>query len=282
MTKALRVVCVVAAVASLLGLGMAVSESPRDFRPGEWRRYERRTGPFGDYYDDIVADRDLRPFGAWLPETSLALLALHLGLTLALAARAGWRLRGLLAVRRGAGAPEASPYRRAPEGPPGDVAGEAAARAAKGELVAFALAAVLPCVTTMREVIVLRAAGTVVRATPTEVGWFQDVMRNSRGGQRSIEAHGVRARATVGGRDVALEARCGFGLTMSLDGGRLPPGSVPFVVWERLPSVHQIGAAPVVGHVGGWAHVALLAGMAAWWATSRDERRKALEAAAVG
>lgn len=267
--KSLRVALTLVALGAMLGVATAASESPRAFRASEWRPYARRADPFGALPDDRVEERDLRPFGAWSPASSWVLLTLHLVVTLGLASRAGLSLYRLSSSRRRSSDRAASPYRRGPEGATEDAAHAAARRMARVEVLVFTLAAVAPCATTMREVIVLRAAGETVRATPVAIGWFDEIVRRPHGEGREVEAHGVRARATVAGRAVTLEASCGFGLAQRLDGGRVGDGAVPFVVWPRVPSVHQIGEAPVVGHVAGWVHVALLALAAAWASAAR-------------
>jgi hypothetical protein len=149
-----------------------------------------------------------------------------------------------------------------------------AAKSARGEALAFGVAAALACVTSLREVIVLNAAGVVAHATPTQIGWYHDVRRRSGDGMSSVEAHGVRARAVVEGRAVELEARCGFGLSLLLDEGSVAPDAVPFVVWAKLPSVHQLGERPRLMGLAGWGHLLLLAGLAAWWTSARDQARR--------
>ena len=277
MWKALRFVCGAALFVSAFGLLFAWREHPRDFRPHEWRPYVDRVADnpiLASLLDERSADLDrFRPFGAWSPEFSLLLLALHLTVTASLAGRTALRLRALRALQTGAAARDDAPYRRVAEGAPADPDFADRVRALRVALWTFGTAAVLPCFTSMGKVIVLRAAGEVVRAVPTEIGWYQDVRRDGRG---SLEQHAVRARAVVGGRSVALEARCGFGLTQRLDAGEVGPRGVPFVVWPAFPRVHQIGEAPVVGHFAGWAHLAFVAALAFYSADARVKRRDAL------
>jgi hypothetical protein len=282
MWKALRLVCGTALGVAMFGLLFAVREHPRDFRPNDWRPYVDRVAesPYGRLLADeeTLRGADLRPLGAWSPDASIALLALHPAVTLSLAVRAALRLRALRALHAGGSARYDAPYRDAAQGAPADTGLAAATRTARVGMLTFAAAAALPCVTSMGEVITLRAAGVLVAATPTEVGWYQTVRRDGQGSRGSFEHHGVRARAVVGGRAVALEARCGFSLTQHLDAGVVGPPGVPFLVWPTFPSVHQIGEAPVVGRIAGWAHVAFLAALAYYAANAQVERRLAARA----
>ena len=126
----------------------------------------------------------------------------------------------------------------------------------------------------LRDVIVLSAAGVVAHASPTQIGWYHDVHRRSGDSMSSVEAHGVRARAVVEGRAVELEARCGFGLSLLLDEGSIAPEAVPFVVWAKLPAVHQLGERPRLTGLAGWGHLLFLAGLAAYWTSMRDQARR--------
>jgi hypothetical protein len=255
----------------------ALREHPRDFEPHAWRPYVDRRGE-GSWQDGSPVEAEqLRPFGAWSPESSLGLLLLHVGVTATLTLWALRRWRALRALQRRDGDVPEAPYRREAEQAPKDPRLTAAMGRARIEALSCAAAMLLPCVTSMREVIVLRLAGTVLRATPTAIGWYQAVRRNGDGGP---EHHGVRARAWVAGRAVTLEAFCSFALARRLDAGTVGPEGVPFVVWGAFPRVHQIGTVPVVGQVAGWVHLAFLAALALE-GIRRREARYALEAPSV-
>lgn len=266
MWKALGLACGGAIAAAFLGFILALCEVPRAFRPGDWRPYAQSESPLRSARGDIDPDADdLRPVDAWSPGFSLLLLALHLAATGTLAARAALDLRAFRALQRGRGARDDTPYRQAPTDPAMADRGRSLARRA----LTLAAATVLPCFTSMGEVVALRAAGVTVDATPTEIGWFQDLRRDR---SAAPEQHAVRARAMVDGAPVTLESRCGFALTMRLDSGTVGPRGVPFVVWPAFPSVHQIGRAPVVGRIAGWAHFAFLAALGFAFTSARARR----------
>ncbi len=267
--KLLRVASILVTVVALFGV-LVNLRVERNFTAREWRPYVRRAGLFGEPRTATVDVDRMHPLGAWSPNASLAIMALHLVVSLGLASRSALRLRAMRATLRAPAEGPAHAYRAAPAPTP-DASFAMAARSARVEALAFGVAAALACATSLREVIVLNAAGVVAHATPTQIGWHHDV---GPGGSNSVEAHGVRARAVVEGRAVEFEARCGFGLSLLLDEGSVAPGAVPFVVWPKLPSVHQLGERPRLTGLAGWGHLLFLAGLAAWWTSARDQARR--------
>ena len=270
--KVLRVVSILVTVVALFGV-LVNLRGERNFTAREWRPYVRRADLFGEPRTATVDVDRMHPIGAWSPNASLAIMALHLAVTVGLASRSALRLRAMRATLHAPAQGPAHAYRAAPAPTP-DASFAMAAKSARVEALAFGVAAALACATSLRDVIVLSAAGVVAHASPTQIGWYHDVHRRSGDSMSSVEAHGVRARAVVEGRAVELEARCGFGLSLLLDEGSIAPEAVPFVVWAKLPSVHQLGERPRLTGFAGWGHLLFLAGLAAYWTSMRDQARR--------